>query len=60
MQLNIGKVMNFAAKAGLPKVEKAYPSMASERRKRRLCRLRPAIRFSPILAIKLRRCRSAA
>lgn len=28
MQLNIGKVMNFAAKAGLPKVEKAYPSMA--------------------------------
>ena len=28
MQVNIGKVMNFAAKAGLPKVEKAYPSMA--------------------------------
>ncbi len=28
MELNIGKVMNFAAKAGLPKVEKAYPSMA--------------------------------
>lgn len=28
MQLNIGKVMNFAAKAGLPKVDKAYPSMA--------------------------------
>ncbi|MBK9766119.1 MAG: hypothetical protein IPP63_03375 [Chloracidobacterium sp.] len=28
MQLNIGKVMNFAAKAGFPKVEKAYPSMA--------------------------------
>ncbi len=28
MQLNIGKVMNFAAKAGMPKVEKAYPSMA--------------------------------
>jgi membrane peptidoglycan carboxypeptidase len=28
MQLNIGKVMNFAHKAGLPKVEKAYPSMA--------------------------------
>ena len=28
MQLNIGKVMNLAAKAGLPKVEKAYPSMA--------------------------------
>lgn len=28
MQLNIGKVMNFANKAGLPKVEKAYPSMA--------------------------------
>jgi penicillin-binding protein 1B len=28
MQLNIGKVMNLANKAGLPKVEKAYPSMA--------------------------------
>lgn len=28
MQLNIGKVMNLAARAGLPKVEKAYPSMA--------------------------------
>ena len=28
MQINMGKVMNFAAKAGLPKVEKAYPSMA--------------------------------
>ncbi len=28
MQLNIGKVMNFAAKAGFPKVDKAYPSMA--------------------------------
>ncbi len=28
MELNIGKVMNFAAKAGLPKVDKAYPSMA--------------------------------
>ena len=27
-QLNIGKVMNLAAKAGLPKVERAYPSMA--------------------------------
>ncbi len=28
MQLNMGKVMNLAHKAGLPKVEKAYPSMA--------------------------------
>ncbi len=28
MQLNIGKVMNLAAKAGLARVEKAYPSMA--------------------------------
>ncbi len=28
MELNIGKVMSLAAKAGLPKVEKAYPSMA--------------------------------
>ncbi len=28
MQLNIGRVMNLANKAGLPKVEKAYPSMA--------------------------------
>jgi penicillin-binding protein 1B len=28
MQLNIGKVMNFATKFGMPKVEKAYPSMA--------------------------------
>jgi penicillin-binding protein 1B len=28
MQVNIGKVMNLAAKAGMPKVEKAYPSMA--------------------------------
>jgi penicillin-binding protein 1B len=28
MQLNIGKVMNLATKAGLPRVEKAYPSMA--------------------------------
>ncbi len=28
MQLNIGKVMNLAYRAGLPKVEKAYPSMA--------------------------------
>ena len=28
MELNIGKVMNLATKAGLPKVEKAYPSMA--------------------------------
>lgn len=28
MQLNVGKIMNFAHKAGLPKVEKAYPSMA--------------------------------
>jgi penicillin-binding protein 1B len=28
MELNIGKVMNFAAKAGFPKVERAYPSMA--------------------------------
>lgn len=28
MELNVGKVMNLAAKAGLPKVAKAYPSMA--------------------------------
>jgi penicillin-binding protein 1B len=28
MQLNVGKVMNLAVKAGFPKVEKAYPSMA--------------------------------
>lgn len=28
MSLNVGKVMNLAHKAGLPKVEKAYPSMA--------------------------------
>ncbi len=28
MELNIGKVMNLAAKAGFPKVAKAYPSMA--------------------------------
>ena len=28
MQLNIGKVMTLAHKAGFPKVEKAYPSMA--------------------------------
>ncbi len=28
MELNIGKVMNLAAKAGLPRVAKAYPSMA--------------------------------
>lgn len=28
MQVNIGKVMNLAHKAGMPKVEKAYPSMA--------------------------------
>jgi penicillin-binding protein 1B len=28
MELNIGKVMNLAAKAGLPRVEKAYPSMS--------------------------------
>lgn len=28
MELNVGKVMNLAAKAGLPKVPKAYPSMA--------------------------------
>ena len=28
MDLNIGRVMNLAHKAGLPKVEKAYPSMA--------------------------------
>jgi penicillin-binding protein 1B len=28
MDLNVGKVMNLAGKAGLPKVPKAYPSMA--------------------------------
>src|SRR4029079_5358124 len=28
MQVNIGKVMNLAAKAGMPKVEKAHSSMA--------------------------------
>jgi penicillin-binding protein 1B len=28
MQVNVGKVMNLATKAGFPKVEKAYPSMA--------------------------------
>ncbi len=28
MSLNVGKVMNLAHKAGFPKVEKAYPSMA--------------------------------
>ncbi|MEP6925708.1 MAG: PBP1A family penicillin-binding protein [Pyrinomonadaceae bacterium] len=28
MQLNVGKVMNLAAHAGLPKVPRAYPSMA--------------------------------
>jgi penicillin-binding protein 1B len=28
MELNVGRVMNLANKAGLPKVEKAYPSMA--------------------------------
>ncbi|MBV9216451.1 MAG: PBP1A family penicillin-binding protein [Acidobacteria bacterium] len=28
MQLNVGKVMNLATKAGLPKVDKVYPSMA--------------------------------
>jgi len=28
MDLNVGRVMNLAHKAGLPKVERAYPSMA--------------------------------
>jgi penicillin-binding protein 1B len=28
MEINVGKIMNLATKAGLPKVEKAYPSMA--------------------------------
>ena len=28
MSLNVGKVMNLANKAGMPKVDKAYPSMA--------------------------------
>ena len=28
MQVNVGKVLNLATKAGMPKVEKAYPSMA--------------------------------
>ncbi len=28
MQCNVGKVMNLATKAGMPKVDKAYPSMA--------------------------------
>ncbi|HMQ05095.1 MAG TPA: PBP1A family penicillin-binding protein [Pyrinomonadaceae bacterium] len=28
MQVNVGRVMNLAHKAGLPKVSKAYPSMA--------------------------------
>ncbi len=28
MELNVGKIMNLANKAGLPKVERAYPSMA--------------------------------
>lgn len=28
MQVNIGRVMNLATKAGMPKVDKAYPSMA--------------------------------
>ncbi len=28
MQVNVGRVMNLAHKAGLPKVERAYPSMA--------------------------------
>ncbi len=28
MELNVGKIMNLATKAGLPKVERAYPSMA--------------------------------
>ncbi|CAN5373853.1 penicillin-binding protein 1B [soil metagenome] len=28
MQLNIGKVMTLATKAGFPKIDKAYPSMA--------------------------------
>lgn len=28
MQVNIGKVMNLAHKAGMPKVDRAYPSMA--------------------------------
>ncbi len=28
LQVNIGKVMNFANKAGFPKVDRAYPSMA--------------------------------
>ncbi|MBV9242279.1 MAG: hypothetical protein JO314_09755, partial [Acidobacteria bacterium] len=28
LQLNIGRVMNLAAKAGMPKVDKPYPSMA--------------------------------
>jgi membrane carboxypeptidase/penicillin-binding protein len=28
MQVNIGKVMNLAHKAGFPKVDRAYPSMA--------------------------------
>ncbi len=28
MQVNIGTVMNFATKAGMPQVDKAYPSMA--------------------------------
>ena len=28
MQINVGRIMNLAARAGLPKVERAYPSMA--------------------------------
>ncbi len=28
MQVNIGRIMNLAARAGMPKVERAYPSMA--------------------------------
>ena len=28
MQVNVGRVMNLAARAGMPRVERAYPSMA--------------------------------
>jgi penicillin-binding protein 1B len=47
MEVTIGRVMNLAAKAGLPRVSRAYPAMALGQLRRPHCRLLPLIRRSP-------------
>ena len=58
MEVTIGRVMNLAAKAGLPRVPRAYPAMALGTARRRHCRSLRRTQRLPRMGRARRRSRS--